>query len=187
MDEHRIIETALDALGGYGERLEAGDPAAEPADLGRFVDFIRHYADAHHHGKEEAILFAAMIAGGFPAEAGPIAVMLREHEQGRHLVGVLAEAAANAGRWGADDIARIRDSARDYIALLHQHIAKEDQILYPMAASELSDATLAEIDRKVVSFERDPQHAGEAERLRALAAELATRYGSGIAADGREG
>ena len=61
--------------------LRAACAAAENAD--RFdvktfqtgVDFIRNYADAWHHAKEEGHLFPALEAAGMPSESGPVAVM----------------------------------------------------------------------------------------------------------------
>ena len=43
------------------------------------VDFIRGYADAWHHAKEEEHLFPALFLAGMPRDAGPVAVMLHEH------------------------------------------------------------------------------------------------------------
>ena len=70
MSEHRLIERTLDALAASPTRsaCKAGDDKEE---LQRFVTFIRGFADAHHHGKEEDILFAAMVEAGFPRQAGP--------------------------------------------------------------------------------------------------------------------
>lgn len=63
-DEHRLIERVISALLSYASRIDHG---ADPADLGRFVgSLISGFADARHHGKEEDILFEAMIAAGFP-------------------------------------------------------------------------------------------------------------------------
>ena len=82
MDEHRLILSALDALDGYARRLRRNEPV-ERGELARFVSFIRDFADARHHGKEEDILFATMVEQGFPREAGPVAAVLAEHEETR--------------------------------------------------------------------------------------------------------
>ena len=50
------------------------------------VDFIRNYADAWHHAKEEDLLFPALEEEGMPRDGGPIAVMLHEHTLGRTYV-----------------------------------------------------------------------------------------------------
>ena len=66
MAEHQQILGAIGALEVYaGEVRRGGGDAAE---LGRFVTFIREFADAHHHAKEEDMLFAAMVEAGFPRD-----------------------------------------------------------------------------------------------------------------------
>jgi hemerythrin-like domain-containing protein len=97
------------------------------------VDFIRNYADRFHHAKEEDILFEALIENGMPREHSPVAAMLMEHDLGRNYVRGLEEAAsaALAGEKGHD--AEIAAHANGYLQLLREHIAKEDDILYPLA------------------------------------------------------
>ncbi len=97
------------------------------------VDFIRNYADRFHHAKEEDVLFATLVANGMPREHSPVAAMLMEHEQGRAFVRAMEEAAQNAlaGKPGQDKLIAV--NALAYAALLREHIAKEDEILYPLA------------------------------------------------------
>ena len=67
MNEHRVIERVLDGLVAFAEEIERKG-TTEKEELGRFVTFVREFADACHHGKEEDILFAAMVEHGVPAE-----------------------------------------------------------------------------------------------------------------------
>jgi hemerythrin-like domain-containing protein len=178
MDEHQLILRALDALEGFAAELAGG--AEDRAELARFVRFIREFADARHHGKEEDILFEAMVAGGFPREAGPIAVMLMDHEAGRAHVAAMAERAGQPTRWSAEDRAAAVAAARGYAELLRSHIRKEDQILYPMARQRLHEEALARVDRECAAFEAR-QVASGGDALKGLAAELAERHGEGAA------
>lgn len=175
MNEHRLIESVMDALEVYVGRLSSSEPV-DREDLGRFADFIRRFADHCHHGKEEDILFASMVEHGMPQEAGPIAVMLSEHVQGRRLVGVLVEAAKNHAAWTEQDLQRIREAAFAYTALLRQHIQKEDGILYPMAQSLIPEDAMEEIGQRFDRFEEEETGAGEHEKLHAVADELVARY-----------
>src|SRR5512145_1493870 len=136
MSEHRIIERAIDALTAFADetRRRTSDDKQE---LGRFVEFIRQFADGCHHGKEEDILFKAMVEAGFPSQGGPIAVMLHEHDVGRAFVKRLADLAAQAAPWSAQDREALAEAAHGYANLLRQHIHKEDDILYPMAEQHL--------------------------------------------------
>jgi len=89
MEEHRLIEKALDAMDAGVATLGSRSESDDKAELARFVSFIRGFAHAYHHSKEEDILFVAMVDHGFPREAGPIAVVLHEHDVGRSLVNTL--------------------------------------------------------------------------------------------------
>jgi hemerythrin-like domain-containing protein len=88
------------------------------------IDFIRGYADAWHHAKEEVHLFPALIAEGMSKESGPIAVMLYEHGMGRTYARQIATHldAAIAG----DDNARVTVTrfTMAYADLLTGHIGK---------------------------------------------------------------
>ncbi|MBI4870118.1 MAG: hemerythrin domain-containing protein [Candidatus Riflebacteria bacterium] len=173
MNEHRLIERTLTALWAYAEQV--GTPAAAPADLSRFVQFIRQFADAYHHGKEEEILFAEMVACGFPKEMGPIGVMLAEHDEGRRQVAILAEEAAQIASGATGNPARITSAARAYVSLLQQHIYKEDNILYPMAETHLPPEVMQRVMAAFEAFEEQKEN--ERRQLVALAGELDERYG----------
>jgi hemerythrin-like domain-containing protein len=156
MEEHRLIERVLDALDA-----KADAPA-------RFAEFFREFADDQHHQKEEGILFLAMLDAGFPHEQGPIAVMLADHERGRELI---AELAAADG-WTPE----VEAAARNYSALMRQHIQKEDRILYPMARRVLG-RDLGRVGAACAESVR--ANAAAEDRLRALAAELISRAAIG--------
>jgi hemerythrin-like domain-containing protein len=103
------------------------------------VDFIRNYADRFHHAKEEDVLFKALIANGMPKDNSPVAAMLMEHDQGRAFV-LGMEAAVQEAQSGRTDVYQtIADNALGYVALLRDHISKEDDILYPLAERVLPE------------------------------------------------
>jgi hemerythrin-like domain-containing protein len=119
MEEHEIILRALDVLEAHAHRGKQPPPA--------LLEFFKEFADAHHHGKEEEILFPALEEAGFPHDAGPVGVMLHEHKQGRQLTAALR------------DPAQFADAALAYSAMLRAHIEKENQILFPMADRAVED------------------------------------------------
>lgn len=133
-EEHRLIKRAVVVLARLCAlaRLEHVLPESAPEQL---LGFVREYADAHHHEKEEGILFPWMERHGFPHEAGPVAVMLHEHGEARAHVAAMTEAVENArrGSGGAEPAWRFIEHGEAYALLLWQHIWKEDTILYPMA------------------------------------------------------
>jgi len=173
MNEHRTIERVLDAMTGFADETRRRG-TTEQEELGRFVAFLRQYADAHHHHKEEDVLFEAMIAHGFPREAGPVAVMLHEHDQGRALVGVLAAKVAAPGPWTDEDRQELAAAAHGFSDLLHAHIHKEDRILYPMAEQRLPPEVLQAVGEACA--EQDRARAASAEQLVVLAEGLVLRH-----------
>ncbi len=175
MNEHRRIEHALDALVAFADEVRR-KTVDDKEELGRFVTFIREFADAHHHGKEENILFAAMVEAGFPRNGGPIAVMLSEHDQGRAYVRVLAEISAKQAAWTVEDRQRLAEAAYGYANLLRAHIHKEDAILYPMAEQRLPPEALARVSAACDDYEAKKTSSGELERLQRLSEELLARH-----------
>ena len=173
MTEHRLIEGVLASLDAWTNALAAGE--ADREDLPRFVRFIREFADAKHHAKEENILFTAMADHGFPTQGGPIAVMLHEHDEGRAHVSVLAEG-ADQPEWDASQRARLVEAARGYVSLLRGHIPKEDNVLYPMAADRLPPEAMQRVAERCAQVEDEYANSGNGERLESLARELIARY-----------
>jgi hemerythrin-like domain-containing protein len=173
MEEHQLILRALDALEAFAVEVSRGGDGR--TELSRFVRFIREFADTRHHGKEEDILFKAMVAAGFPGDGGPIAVMLMDHQAGRAYVAVMAERAGQATPWTDHDRASAVAGARGYADLLRGHIRKEDQILYPMARQRLHEEALAGVDRDCAAFEARQTAVG-GESMKDLARDLAARH-----------
>ncbi|BDG06261.1 hemerythrin domain-containing protein [Anaeromyxobacter oryzae] len=184
MNEHRTIERVLDALVGFAdETVRKG--TTEKEELSRFVTFLREYADASHHAKEEGVLFPSMIAHGFPAQGGPVAVMLHEHDDGRALVSVLATRAGQDGEWTAGDRRDVAEHARAFSDLLRGHIHKEDAILYPMAVQRLPEDALEDVSARC--GELDAQKAAAGERLLALADALVSSHAHAVHPDATPG
>ncbi len=146
-EEHRSIERMLTLLETHAARVDKGDPPDTVFFEGA-IRFIREFADGCHHGKEENLLFVRLVERGFPREAGPIAVMLGEHETGRmHL----REMSGALERFTAGDNAAAAVLARHafgYADLLRNHIYKEDNILFRMADEHLAASDQEELLRK---------------------------------------
>ena len=181
MSEHRLIERAIDALVAFTDEVRRGSD--DKAELARFVSFIREFADAAHHGKEENILFQAMIEAGFPRDGGPVAVMLLEHDMGRAHIKALAELSTQAEAWSPQDRQALAEEALGYASLLRGHIHKEDSILYPMAEQRLPGNVLSRVDDDCAAYDDAESRSGRQERLQALAAELVARHAPALGGD----
>lgn len=171
MDEHRLIERVLGSLETCAAEVEGG-LALERAFARDYAEFLRGFADAWHHGKEEEILFRRMIERGFSAEAGPVAVMLHEHREGRALVGAIHAVGGGAGAPLDAERAAFLSGARGFIPLLRQHIQKEDNILYPMSERVLTPDEFETMLADFGAFEESAGADGTRDRLEAVAEKL---------------
>lgn len=171
--EHQVISQALAVLDAVALRLAAGEHVP-PDTLESLTDFFAQFADGCHHAKEEGILFPALKVGG-AGDAGPMAQLLAEHEEGRRLVGRLKRDLRLVGR---DPAARERfvNAARAYVALLEQHIAMENEVFFPDAETLLTEegdrAITAAFDRHE-ALEMGP---GVHERFHRMLDDLTKRY-----------
>lgn len=162
MDEHRLIEKVLAAMRRYASALQSGEPV-ERASIEGLVPFMREFADACHHGKEEHRLFPMLVERGLPARNGPIQAMCAEHETGRRLVGDLENAIGRHldGHAGtAGELAAAMVAIADFYA---RHIWKEDNVLFPMADRVLGADEVAGL---IAAFDKADGRAGVASRER---------------------
>jgi len=171
MDEHRVIERVLDVLEKGATRLQAGDAVSPDFFVGA-ADFIRGFADGCHHRKEEGVLFEVMVERGMPKEGGPIGVMLSEHEEARRLTRGMREGAEQMAAGDSDAARRVAGFALDYVALLRQHIQKEDNVLFPMAGQFIAPADEAAVLERYETVEREESGEGAHEEYVALAEKL---------------
>jgi hemerythrin-like domain-containing protein len=156
--EHRAIERMLAVLEAAARRLEQGERVR--SDLFRqSVDFVRNFADRCHHAKEEENLFPRLEARGVPRQ-GPIGVMLFEHDEGRAFVGAIAGAIDAYEADGLSAAGVIAENARGYVNLLRAHIAKEENVLFPMADRVLSAEDQAELEQRFEQIETESASGG---------------------------
>jgi len=152
--EHRVIESALDALDDLAAAAARGS-----VDLGRLasiVEFLRGYADAIHHGKEEKILFLAVERCRETAGlVQPLSALRRDHDTARLLTDDLAACAALREPVTAAGRARLQRTALDYTALLRRHIATEDGRVFPAIAAGLPAAAMAGVLSAFTRFEAE--------------------------------
>ena len=161
MDEHRVIGRELDSLEAGAARLARGE-AVRPGFFLDVADFAAGFADGGHHQKEEGILFPTMTQHGASAHGGAIDVMLQEHEAGRAYVRQLRAAARDLQSGDSAAAGKVVAAARGYAALLRDHIAKEDEMLFPMASEMIPESDQDEVMAKFAHVEQDetsPDHA----------------------------
>ena len=128
------------------------------------IEFIRHYSDAHHHGKEEDILFHYMLE-----DLGPVAEkivrqgMFAEHDQARNIVRNLDEARQLWEKEPTDEhLLDVFGLMYNYAFLLEAHADRENAVVYPFAERNLSPERLEAVDRETAIFEKE--HEGRREK-----------------------
>lgn len=160
--EHDIIERGLDVLEKAVHRIDSGE--AIPHAFARWApDFFSQFADKCHHANEEDVFFPRLKDHGIQEEGGPIGVMLQEHDIGRDCVRRM-RAASDSDEF---DAAQFATAAKEFIPLLRQHIFKENNILFQMAANVLSDAEDAEMNNDFSQVEQERDLVGMHERYAA--------------------
>lgn len=174
-DEHKGIVLMLAILEKVLTKLKT-EGSLDTEHLEGMLEFFSVFVDKCHHGKEEDLLFPAYEAAGIPNKNGPIGVMLAEHAEGRGYIKNMTEA---FNRFKKDENfsgTRIVEYARNYIALLNQHIEKEDTVLYPMGDARLSEAKHKELLAGFDTIENERIGSGKHEKFHAMLDKLKSIY-----------
>jgi len=173
-NEHEGVLLMLRILGELSRQL-ASAGRLQTEDLESIIEFLRIFVDRCHHGKEEELLFPALVQVGIPQD-GPITVMLSEHETGRRYVRLMTDAFERYRLKDASAAAAIIQNAEDYIALLADHIDKENNILFAMADERLAPETQEELLEGFERIEKARIGAGKHEAFHALLQKLSDLY-----------
>ncbi len=172
MHEHQIILVVLDGAQKEIDYIRStGKVHGEKIE--EMLDFFRTFADKCHHAKEEKLLFQRMSDKGMPTESGPIAVMLQEHDLGRAYLKAVAEALPDAENGDAGAAEVVADNLQGYANLLRNHIAKEDNILYPIAERMFTPEDIKSLTEDMERVESEEMGEGTHERYHELAHKLA--------------
>ena len=176
IEEHQYILRMLEVVrkACYGV-LKGEDINYEGFD--QMIDFIRNYADAHHHGKEEKLLFNEMVT-----HLGPLGNklvthgMLVEHDFGRLFIQELKEA-LNRVKAG-DEMSKLDviANAISYTHLLKRHIGKEDTVVYTFAERQLPADILEKVNRETEDFEAAANEKGTQQYYTKLLDSLEKKY-----------
>ena len=174
--EHETILDVLAALESI-TRPSTLDAGLDLRSAQEALDFLRGFGDHCHHGKEEQHFFPALEACGLPRKVGPLAVMNSEHDEGRVLLARMVEALADAQGSKPGGAARFGAAATAYVALMRDHIAKENGVLFPMGDGMLSEARQAALSSEFERFELPDMRADAHARFLDIAAGLCERLG----------
>ena len=147
--DHDLIEKVLKSMWAAVTLLKNGKSIPESILL-PVVDFTKNFTDVCHHGKEENSLFPELEKKGMPRNAGPIAVMLMEHEITRKISHRIEES-LQVYLKTADSTQLVTDMT-EYINHVMQHLWKENNRLFMMADMALQDK-IPEVNQSLSQME----------------------------------
>ena len=162
-NEHDVILRGLEILDSCSERLTRA--RTSPPKRWSLIEFFRFYADKTHHGKEEALLFPAMVERGFSYENGPIHCMMADHEKNRTLVRAMVAAIGEMRSGEPKAAMRFVEAADSYVYVLREHIQKENLVLFNMAEQVLTPADEPALLARFQHVDRDEIGEAEIQRL----------------------
>ncbi|MEM4338665.1 MAG: hemerythrin domain-containing protein [Candidatus Nitrosocaldus sp.] len=154
--DHEVIMKVLNAMDLLRVMLRQGNKDLPLEVINDTIDFAKNFTDRCHHGKEEDVLFPALNAAGMPKDEGPIAVMLREHKQGREILARIEDALARYNH-GSSSIDEVIAGIEEYIILMQHHIFKENNILFNIADMMLRSKS-SELSKGYGRIEHEVMH-----------------------------
>jgi hemerythrin-like domain-containing protein len=104
--------------------------------------------------------------------------MLADHEQGRSFTRAMRAAAQKLEAGDASAQEAVITNARGYVTLLQQHIMREDNVLFPMAARVIPTADHAKVVEDFERVEHEETGEGVHEKYLAMAASLEREMGA---------
>jgi hemerythrin-like domain-containing protein len=152
LEEHRNIEKLLHVL---EQELEVFDRSESPdyEILQAVIDYFQDYPESYHHPKEDIVFEKLKLRD--PAAAMQIGDAEADHQVETKRLSQFARAVEDvlAGR----EIPRqtFHNVVREFIRHQRQHMAKEEQLLFPSAVRALQPEDWAEIDARL-SDGKDP-------------------------------
>lgn len=176
VDEHKYIKRMLAVIRKACINIMNG-MEIDFKDFEDMIDFVRNYADKHHHGKEEKLLFNRMvdeIKGA--AEKVVNFGMLVEHDLGRNYIKQLEESLKKVKQGDKDAKVDVIANAISYTHLLHKHIDTEDNVVYQLAKRELSNETLNKVANECEKFEEEMSREGIQEKYIKMLEKLEKKY-----------
>lgn len=179
VEEHKNIVRMLNVVRAASYRILQGENI-NYEDFNKMIDFIKNYADAHHHGKEEKFLFKEMVENlGKVGEKLINNGMLVEHDWGRLFVSELIIAldkVQNGDEYSKIDVIA---NAVGYANHLARHIKKEDELVYTFAEKNLNPEILTCVNLQSDKYEEDAEKKGIQKYYIELLETLEAKYMAG--------
>lgn len=176
VNEHKYIKRMLKVIRQMCIKV-LNHEAVDIEDFYSVIDFVRNYADKHHHAKEENILFKKMGDElGERVTKGPVAGMLVEHDLGRLYMSNLDAALGKLKAGDEEAKVDIIANAISYTDLLNRHIDKEDSTIYTFARRALSKEAVEAVEQSCRDVEDRAAGQGTQDKYLKLVEEFEKKY-----------
>lgn len=148
MYEHEVI-SHLNNIVTNIDKLWQRNPGKFEKTINDLLVFLKEYSDNFHHKKEEKILFPAMIEKNAMLEETIIGEMNEQHNIFRDYVKEIKNELENK------NYEVLYKKLMSYVNELLEHIAVENDELFPMAESLLSEKDLENIYYKFLDIDAE--------------------------------
>ena len=176
VEEHKNIIRMLKVVRAASYGILQGEEI-NYEDFDKMIDFIKNYADVHHHGKEEKFLFKEMVDNlGKIGEKLIKSGMLVEHDWGRLFISELISALEKVRSGNEESKIDVISNAVGYANHLARHIKKEDELVYTFAEKQLEPEILEHVNSQTEEFEQDAKEKGVQKYYIGLLEELELKY-----------
>jgi hemerythrin-like domain-containing protein len=167
VEDHQKIARAVAIIEKLAEKAEAGELLPD-RDVEDVVQFLEMFADSHHQGKEEAVLFPALYRC-CPEDYDKFREISFEHDQERSLVDGLQDSMrTHKAREFAYYAARL-------VQILRAHMTREEEGLFALVDRVLSPAEDERVAQELIGFQRAWEEK-EVPPMLARLAELEKKY-----------
>jgi hemerythrin-like domain-containing protein len=161
LEDHKHLIAASDVLAQMAESVEGGQAVSE-GDLADLLRFLNEFGDRHHQGKEEGVLFPALLVDPAQKHYHRLSGLIFEHERQRSLIEGLYDSLFTKNN--KDFIYY----ARRLKEVLRGHIREEEEMLFPLVETTLSAADDGRIELEMKAYDKAWQERELSGHLRRL-------------------
>jgi hemerythrin-like domain-containing protein len=127
-EDHKYLLRSLNILAEIASRVEASQ-GVNQKDMEILLDFLKGFGDRHHQGKEESVLFPALLRDREQKNYHKLCSLIFEHNRERSLVRGLRDSLLTK------NTRELVYYAQRLNEILRAHIKEEEEVLFPLVDS----------------------------------------------------
>lgn len=174
VSEHRLLDRLATAFSRCANEIESGGQV-EADLLCRLALLLSELHERSHLAKEESLLIPMMIEHGVSSRNGVLSSMDQEHLEERRLVREILQASGESDTVARLDVPRLIQAVREHADHARQHMAFEEDVVFPLARAYLSPVDLEELGARFAVFQDHLVADGLAERMTEIEVDLERR------------